>query len=591
MVGGNTFAKTICSICFEDLKPVVEDLQSISLCGHVFHELCLQQWFEYCTNGKKKNCPVCKQTCTEKNTHRLFFQSVGDPNDPSLSQQPHDVEGGPPCELQNEVKRLEGKVLKLASTLEQQQKDIKEVNAELLSCKEQLKVEVALKNEAKKQKTASQQLLHVKSQELDQSTLECRRLQERSMALAKELAALKLVCDVNLGEEEVLKLASLGNQANSKETIDVLKKSLVIRNKSYKELMTKCNTLGRAEARSLSKLEKAIEKIDKLKARVQELEMAVEARDNENLRTLRASKNFEVESGKDVSKELTAVKCSNENQKKELADTAVHLHPVTGYGHDSRRGEKRKVMFSDVSEKDTTDRIITSCLDQDNQEKTPFQENKDGGIFETSSCMHQVSNRKLNPLVNHKKAVHENILSRLKVSSGTADATQVKASYNKYELSGLKNCGKNSAVNMSPVTILDDDDLLPIKDFTQGEPSFHIRKGTSAPTSLAEIGDHCFSGGLLGPDGTNRHLGKWCKKVQNKGSTGLQGSGANSGDLISVGADGRGGRIKVLRSINQASLDKESTESIKRCKSGTKTGSSQSQGCLQIDHFFRRAGQ
>lgn len=91
----------------------------------------LQQWFEYCTNGKKKNCPVCKQTCTEKNTNRLFFQSVGDPNDPSLSQQPHDNEGRTPCELQNEVKRLEGKVLKLASTLEQQQKDLKEVNVEV----------------------------------------------------------------------------------------------------------------------------------------------------------------------------------------------------------------------------------------------------------------------------------------------------------------------------------------------------------------------------------------------------------------------------------------------------------------------------
>lgn len=35
--------------------------------------------------------------------------------------------------------------------------------------------------------------------------------------------------------------------------------------RSYKELMTKCNTLGRGEARSLSKLEKAIERIDKLK--------------------------------------------------------------------------------------------------------------------------------------------------------------------------------------------------------------------------------------------------------------------------------------------------------------------------------------
>ncbi|XP_049388179.1 uncharacterized protein LOC125852500 isoform X2 [Solanum stenotomum] len=341
--------------------------------------------------------------------------------------------------------------------------------------------------------------------------------------------------------------------------------------RSYKELMTKCNTLGRGEARSLSKLEKAIEKIDKLKARVQELEMAVEARDNENLRTLRASKNFEVESGIGVSKELKSVKCSYENQKKELADTVVHLHQVTGYGHDSRRGEKRKVMCSDVSEKDTTDCIIASCLDQDNRKKNPFQENKDGGILETSSYMHQVSNRKLNPLVDHKKAVHENILSRLKVSSGIADATQVKASDNKDELSGLKNCGKNSTVNMPPVTILDDDDLLPLDDFTHR--------------------DHCFSGGLLGPDGTNRHLGKWCKKVQNKGSAGLQGSGAGSGDLISVGADGRGGRIKVLRSINQASLDKESTVSIKRCKSGTKTGSSQSQGCLQIEHFFRRAGQ
>lgn len=37
----NSFAKTICSICFEDLKPLVEDLQSISICGHVFHELWL----------------------------------------------------------------------------------------------------------------------------------------------------------------------------------------------------------------------------------------------------------------------------------------------------------------------------------------------------------------------------------------------------------------------------------------------------------------------------------------------------------------------------------------------------------------------
>lgn len=59
-------------------------------------------------------------------------------------------------------------------------------------------------------------------------------------------------------------------------------------------------------------------------------------------------------------------------------------------------------------------------------------------------------------------------------------------------------------------------------------------------------GDICFSGGFLGPDGTNRYLGKWCKRGLNKES--------NTGNLIAVGADGRGGRVKVLRSLSQSSL-------------------------------------
>lgn len=62
----------------------------------------------------------------------------------------------------------------------------------------------------------------------------------------------------------------------------------------------------------------------------------------------------------------------------------------------------------------------------------------------------------------------------------------------------------------------------------------------------------------MGPDGTSWHLGKWCKKGQNKGSTGLlsgsQASNVKSGDLIAVGADGRGGQIKVMRSLDQSSL-------------------------------------
>ncbi|KAL2468745.1 RING/U-box superfamily protein [Forsythia ovata] len=212
-VNKNSFAKTICSICYEDLKPIIEDLQSISVCGHVFHELCLQQWFEYCPNGKKRNCPVCKQTCSEAKVGRLYFQSISDPNDSSLSQKPHDYEENSE-ELQTEVKRLEGKVLGLSSALEKQQKEFKEVIDQ-----EQLKVEVTLKNEALSQKSTAQQLLRKKSEELDRSTLECTTLQERNMALAKELAALKLASDLNLEEDEVLKFASLGHDAGSKETV------------------------------------------------------------------------------------------------------------------------------------------------------------------------------------------------------------------------------------------------------------------------------------------------------------------------------------------------------------------------------------
>jgi hypothetical protein len=39
------------------------------------------------------------------------------------------------------------------------------------------------------------------------------------------------VSDLDLDEEEVLKLASFGNAANNKDTIDILRKSLVMRNR------------------------------------------------------------------------------------------------------------------------------------------------------------------------------------------------------------------------------------------------------------------------------------------------------------------------------------------------------------------------
>lgn len=91
----------------------------------------LQQWFEYCSNTKKCTCPVCKQLCSSNNANRLYFQSVGDSNDPILTQKTIDYEEGPE-ELCRELRRLETKVSGLTSVLEQQGKRLKEANEEVM---------------------------------------------------------------------------------------------------------------------------------------------------------------------------------------------------------------------------------------------------------------------------------------------------------------------------------------------------------------------------------------------------------------------------------------------------------------------------
>ncbi|GMH24432.1 hypothetical protein Nepgr_026275 [Nepenthes gracilis] len=211
MVGGNAFTKTVCSICYEYLKPIEEDLQVISLCGHVFHELCLQQWFEYYTNGKKHSCLVCKQICSSKNVRRVYFQSIGDPDDPILAQSQNVDDDDNRKELWRSVTKLEAMMSDFKLAVDHHVKVDNDCVKELLICKEQLSKEVMLKNKALKQKEFIQQMLQTKTDEIVQSVSECSRLRDKNLALAKELAILQL---------------------------------------SYKELMAKCNNLGRGEARS-----------------------------------------------------------------------------------------------------------------------------------------------------------------------------------------------------------------------------------------------------------------------------------------------------------------------------------------------------
>ncbi|KAA8516097.1 hypothetical protein F0562_019276 [Nyssa sinensis] len=469
-----------------------------------------------------------------------------------------------------------------------------EINEELCFFKEHAKKEAALKNEASRQKASIQQLLHLKAEELDKSTLECMRLQERNIALAKELAALKLVSDSNLEEEEVLKLASLGNEANNKDTIDILKKSLVIRNKSYKELMVKCNILGRGEARSLNKLEKAEEKIKKLKTRVQELETAVEVKDNEVLRAMKASKKTTREGDKPDGVNLNSNsssknRCSLEYQMEEATVPKINLDQIVTVANDlfSSRKTKKFKHSKDLGTSNTQDDTITGEMG------SYFMIDEDSS--EISKSMHELPHPDLKHQTSEDVAVQRDYLSGPESDSDTKKKALAHGPSNKDGVSHSRSDSKGDMANTASAA-MEEDVVLVLDDIKQSQPLFHVKKETPSLVPISQPGDHCFSAGLLGPDGTKRHLGKWCKRVQNKESTtpslAMQRSSTSIGDLVAIGADGRGGRIKVLRSMNQSSMDGKDTSTwAKRCKYGSKTSSLQSQGCLQIEHFFARANQ
>ncbi|XP_028769312.1 E3 ubiquitin-protein ligase TRAIP isoform X2 [Neltuma alba] len=549
---GGDFAGTICSICYEVLKPITEDLQSINICGHVFHELCLQQWFEYCSTAKKCTCPVCKQSCKASDVARLYFQSLGDVKDAVLPEKLIGSEEEDAGVLRREVKMLALKVSGLSSKLEQQGKKLGDVTDE----------------------------------ELEKSTLECSRLQDRNMALAKELVAFKLVVDPNLDEDEVLKLATLGNGANSKDTIDTLRRSLVMRNRSYKELMTKCNILGRAEARYSRKLEKAKEKVKKLKERIQELETAAEVKENEILRSLKVSKkagclkNLENNSSYN-SDLLSADKISSKENGKQIltphsrADLSANVNnnvTQSARMEDIDCKQIRENKDVNFSKENSTWMSLNGeenyiSLDEDDSEfakALPGSAKYNGNDHDSDS----VALRK--PIAKSEAA---SIVARETAMQEDNRAEPLRVDVN-------NEFGKNTAGTMPEDVTLPD-------NVKQVQTIVNIRKENLSPLPLSSPGDICFSGGLLGPDGTNRYLGRWCKRGQKNESVTPKAS--ISGDLIAVGADGRGGKVKVLRSPNQTFQDcKENSIGSKRLKFGPKANSMQSQGCLQIEHFFGR---
>lgn len=222
-----------------------------------------------------------------------------------------------------------------------------------------------------------------------------------------------------------------------------------------------------------------------LQARVQELEMALEGKDNEILRISKASKkNYH---GR---KEPEVDRCSYENQNKEPAETEVDLCIVTGSCDDLYTPKrKRKYRSKDKSIPNMAEDIIASSLHKNNHEKESCKRNKDGGTSDTSSYVHEGSYQNLHQPFDHKKAVHDSFLSRTEAVFGATGGSLGHGSGNKDGMEASSNCSKNSKENMPPVIILDDDDdFPPVHDITQHQPTFHIRKETFPPVVLAKPG-------------------------------------------------------------------------------------------------------
>uniref|UniRef100_A0A0E0LR89 RING-type domain-containing protein n=1 Tax=Oryza punctata TaxID=4537 RepID=A0A0E0LR89_ORYPU len=561
----------VCTICYDDLRPLSDQhLHCLPACGHVFHALCLEQWLEYCPGGKKKlACPICKQPCGAAHPPtRLFFQSTGACPTQATSSSPSRQEptdgGADREELAAEVARLEQKAASLGR---------------IALWREKAAAAEVMKESVRREKECVQHLLNAKTEELSRKTSECGRLQQKSLALAKELAALKLSTDMNLQEEEILKLASLGNHGNAANAVDVLTRSLALRNKSYKELMIQCNVLGRSESRSQQRFEKAKELIKKLKARVQDLEKEQEEKENGLIRDLRSAKKFKADqtnSGNTTANngfsDLSAG-CGDHTMKlnEMMQDPCDKPGPLPEAKSDLNIKDKMDDKHADVIDLDGDDSVFQHEHKKGLSAK-PFGNDGNNLDFQSRSSL-QEHYRKESITCKTSYVAEEN--SFLKHSMLTErSALQQSLTTNK-----LQSFQETPILrSMEATTSTWEKETLTIDGISKQATRMVPGTGPQQVHNLNSLSDD-FQTPIrnLGGEGTRKSVGKWCKGVATPGSLNTN---ANKRNLIAVGPDGRGGKVKILRDLGKFQDSKIQALWPKAQKVGSRGGQS------QIDHFF-----
>ncbi|KAJ3690568.1 hypothetical protein LUZ61_019732 [Rhynchospora tenuis] len=215
--------KPICAICYGDLLTLSELVQSIPVCGHVFHELCLQHWIDYCSAEKEPTCPVCKQCCAQHPPTRLYFQSTAN----SGSDDTEEPATNPNSDTAN---LPQGAVIRMEMRISALDARVQEVDYKVNRLfRESANREVTLLCELTRQEK-----LHMdKVAELAKKTSECSNLKEKNSSLSKELSTL---------------------------------------NSETRKLKSRCNILTRSEARNQRKLDDALKLNVQLMEKIKELQ-------------------------------------------------------------------------------------------------------------------------------------------------------------------------------------------------------------------------------------------------------------------------------------------------------------------------------
>ncbi|GLJ40303.1 hypothetical protein SUGI_0828410 [Cryptomeria japonica] len=574
---GGESAKIICAICYEDVKPLFEDLQSVSLCGHVFHELCLQQWLEYSPPNKKASCPVCKHSCSGKDVHRLYFQSTSEFTQKTSSQTSSVLHSENAEVLGETVKKLECQLAVAAAALETQQCQMKELSEQISLCKDRAEKADAARAKAVKDKNCSEASLLRKQEELSKSTTECSKLLEKNTALAKELAAHKLVANLDLEEEQVLKLACVGRGSNTDDIIDTLRKSLVIRNKSYKELLEKCNHLGMGENHSLRKLEKAVERIKRLKARVQELERTLEEKENVAIRSLTNSNATQVKVDYSVIKKYNAL-----NTSQDIKSTT----PLNNFNAVSQKFQGQLSETCQSAQKNGDSSIMqgTERLQDfgvSNVSIIRCDENANDHISHDADQLFNGENEGQQG-VQHTHSYP--LTSKCTIPGVPHDLERVNDNGINWTTDRPVTLSLHEEMQGEPMGIVDDNSFLPIK-----------REAGRAHLGSSLISEEPMTGGSIVSKSPNEIAGKWCRQAKSSlSSPGQNQETLSSGKFIAVGANGRGGQIKVLKNPRQpldTGLGSLWSRQPKRCKAQKGKTTVNDQGALQIEHFFQRTSQ